>query len=102
MIIVKVSYTVKKDFVQQNKANIDRFIADFKKMNNNDFQYTAYLCGDGQSFVHLSHYQNEEIQKQLLETPSFLAFQKQRDESGLETTPQIEVMNLVASAHGIF
>lgn len=102
MITVKVTYTVKPDFVQKNQENIQLFLRDFKKMNTDNFRYVAYLGSDGKTFVHLSHYQNEEIQKQLLQMSSFLSFQKQRDESGLEGAPEIEVMTLVESVHSIF
>ena len=98
MITVKVTYTVKPEFVNKNQENIDLFMADFKKMNTDDFRYASYLCGDGKTFVHISHYKNEEIQKQLLQVPSFLSFQKQRDDSGLEGLPEIEAMKLVASS----
>jgi hypothetical protein len=101
MIIVKVTYTVKPDFVQKNQQNIELFMVDFKKMNTDDFRYVSYLCSDGKTFVHLSHYINEEIQKRLLQTSSFLSFQQQRDESGLESSPEIEVMTLVGTAHQI-
>ena len=102
MIIVKVTYTVKPDFVKKNQENISLFMADFKKMNTNNFQYVSYLCEDGKTFVHLSHYKNEEIQKQLLQVPSFLYFQKQRDASGLLGKPEIEVLELVASSREFF
>jgi quinol monooxygenase YgiN len=102
MIAVKVTYTVKPEFVAQNKLNINTFMADFRKMNNNDFRYNAYMSNDGVTFVHISHYKNEEIQKQLLNTPSFLEFQKQRDDSGLNGTHQVDVMELAAAAHEIF
>ena len=102
MITVKVTYTVKPEFADKNQENINQFMADFKKMNTNDFRYASYLCGDGKTFVHISHYKNEEIQKQLLQVPSFLSFQKQRDDSGLEGSPQIEVMKMVASSHDLF
>lgn len=102
MIIVKVTYTVQLDFVQKNQENINLFMVDFKKMNTDDFRYVSYLCGDGKTFVHLSHYKNEEIQKHLLQVPSFLSFQKHRDDSGLEILPQIEVMQLVASSQDLF
>lgn len=101
MITVKVTYTVKSDFVQQNQENIQLFMVDFKKMNSNEFRYVSYLCNDGKTFVHLSHYENEEIQKRVLQTSSFLAFQKQRDESGLEGSPEIQVMTIVESVHPI-
>lgn len=102
MIIVKVTYTVKPDFAQKNQENINLFMADFKKMNTNDFRYVSYLCEDGKTFVHISHYQNEEIQSRLLQVPTFLSFQKQRDDSGLEGLPKIEVMKVVASSQEIF
>ncbi len=102
MIAVKVTYTVKPEFVAQNKQNIDAFMADFRKMDNNDFRYNAYLCNDGVTFVHMSHYKNEEIQKQLLNTPSFLEFQKQRDESGLNGSHQVDVMEPAGASHEIF
>ncbi|MGM8363804.1 hypothetical protein ACSV4D_17970 [Flavobacterium sp. ARAG 55.4] len=102
MIIVKVTYTVKPEFVQKNQENINLFMVDFKKINTNEFRYVSYICGDGKTFVHLSHYKNEDIQKRLLQVPSFLSFQKQRDDSGLEYLPEIEVMEVVASSHDIF
>lgn len=102
MIIVKVTYTVKPNFVNKNKENIQLFMEDFQKLNTNDFLYTIYSCEDGKTFVHLSHYKNEGIQKQLLEVPSFISFQKQRDESKLELVPTIETMCLVSASMNIF
>jgi hypothetical protein len=101
MIIVKVTYTVKSSFTEKNKENIQLFMDDFKRLNDGTFRYNAYVYGDGKTFVHLSHYDNENIQNKLLATPSFVSFQKQRDESGLEGSPQIEVLRLVASSHDI-
>ena len=102
MIIVKVTYTVKEGFAAENQENIKLFLDDFKRMESSDFSYKVYLCQDGKTFVHLSHHQNEEIQKQVLAVESFLSFQRKRDESGLETQPEIEVMRLVGSTHEIF
>lgn len=102
MIVVKVTYTVKLDFAPKNQANIRAFMDDFKKIESNDFYYTAYVLEDGKTFVHLSMYQNEAIQQHLLNIVSFKYFQQQRDESGLELLPKIETMQLVASAKDIF
>lgn len=99
MIGFKVTYTGKAEFVNKNQENINLFMSDFIELPNNDFRYTAYRLADGKTFVHLSHYKNEAVQKQLLVTPSF---QEQRDESGLEMLPQIEVMHPVASVTDIF
>ncbi len=102
MIIVKVTYTVKQKFVLQNQENINSFLKDFQKIDSVDFRYTVYLSEDGKTFVHLSHYKNEEIQKVLLAVESFKYFQKQRDESGLESKPDIELMQLLGSSKDIF
>lgn len=102
MIVVKVTYTVKPEFVAQNKQNIDTFLADFRKMDNNDFRYNVYVSNDGVTFVHMSHYKGEAIQQQLLNTPSFLEFQRQRDESGLDGTHRVDVMEMAGASHEIF
>ena len=99
MIIVKVSYTVTPEFVQKNRENIDQFMIDFQKMNS--FKYNVYLADDGITFVHLSHFKNADIQKQVLAVPSFLEFQKQRDESGLNNTHNVEMLNIVAASSNI-
>jgi hypothetical protein len=101
MISVKVTYTVRPDFAATNKQNIQQFMNDFKTLGN-DFRYTVLTSADGKTFIHLSQYKNEVIQKKLLETPSFLSFQQQRDDSGLEMAPQIEVLTLVDASHNIF
>ena len=93
MITVKVTYTVKSAFVDQNLENIKSFMQDFRTMGS-DFQYTVYT--NKNAFIHLSHYKNEEIQTAVLNVPSFKAFQQQRDDSGLEIEPQIEVLTLAA------
>ena len=49
---VKVQYTVKQEYVETNKANIQQVMADLKKINNPDIQYSAFLLDDGQTFVH--------------------------------------------------
>ena len=63
MIFVKVTYTVKPEFIQRNQENINLFMADFKKLNSDEFRYTVFLGNDGKTFIHVSMYQNEEIQK---------------------------------------
>lgn len=102
MIIVQVTYTVNPAFVQTNQENIRRFLADFERLESTGFRYAIYRKADGNTFVHLSHYQNAEIQQQLLDTPSFKDFQQQRDASGLIGEPVIEVLESVGFSHRIF
>ncbi|SMC51269.1 hypothetical protein [Pedobacter africanus] len=93
---VKVTYTVKSSFVEQNKANINVFINELKESGNADVRYSIYLGEDGRTFTHISLYSTETAQEQFLDMESFKAFQQQRDESGLEAEPSIEVLNFVA------
>lgn len=93
---VKVTYTVKPSFVEQNKTNINVFINELKDSGNADVRYSIYLGEDGRTFTHISLYSSEAAQEQFLDMESFKAFQQQRDESGLETEPSIEVLNFVA------
>lgn len=101
MINVKVTYTVKPGFAAKNNENIQQFMKDFKTLGN-DFRYTVFSSTDGNTFIHLSQYKNEDIQKKLLEVPSFKSFQQQRDDSGLIATPTIEVLTLVEASHNSF
>lgn len=97
MISVIVTYQVKPEFAAQNKANIQTFLADFEKLDASKFKYTVLLKEDGVSFVHYSHYSDETMQNELLNVPSFKAFQQMRDESGLNDSHKVEVLQLVGS-----
>ncbi|MNL70783.1 hypothetical protein D3C87_1958350 [compost metagenome] len=72
---------------------------DFATLDSSQFEYKIFTKQDGLTFVHHSLYKNETIQKQLLNIPSFLEFQKQRDEIGLDGKAQIEILNLLASSN---
>ncbi|WP_300660992.1 hypothetical protein [Fluviicola sp.] len=97
MISVIVTYQVKPEFSAQNKANIQRFLADFETLDNTQFKYTVLCKEDGVSFVHFSQYQNKEIQDQFLNVPSFKLFQELRDASGLNDSHHVEVLDFVGS-----
>lgn len=97
MISVIVSYQVKPEFVEQNKANIQTFLADFKLLDASKFKYSVFLKEDGVSFVHYSQYADEAMQNQLLNIPSFKAFQQIRDDSGLNNSHKVEILQSVGS-----
>jgi hypothetical protein len=98
MTTVKVTYGVKKEFASKNKENIADFIADFQAIQTEDFKYDVYTLDDETTFVHISSYANKQIQEQVLSTPSFVEFQRQRDASGLTKAHQIEELQHVASS----
>lgn len=99
MIVVKVRYKVKDAYVDTNKELIQKFLTDFEKLDNTQFLYTIFQ-GEDNSFTHLSQYKNKEIQQVLLNTPSFLHFQEQRDKY-LVSEPEIELLNLIGSSKDI-
>ena len=92
MINVLVTYTVKPEFVSENKTNIQKFLDDFKKLDPTTFEYKVYLKEDGVTFLHSSNYINEEVQHEVLNVPSFKEFQRLRDESGLNGSHTIEIL----------
>ena len=102
MKTVKVTYKVKSSFVTQNQTNIQAFIDDLYRINHPELRYVVYLGEDGQTFTHLATYASNQAQQVLLQLPSFLSFQQQRDASGLESDPWIEQMHPVASSYPLF
>jgi len=103
MIVVIVTYTVKPEFVEQNKQHIQQFLRDFKNLDTSGFEYNVYTKEDNLTFVHHSIYKNEKIQTEVLNVPSFKEFQRLRDESGLNDSHKVEVLNLVGSTNdGLF
>lgn|SRR5690606_13275025 len=97
MIVVKVTYTVNDVYVNTNKEMIQAFLTDFKKLDGTQFLYSILQTEDGKTFIHISQYKNKDIQQILLNTPSFLHFQEQRDKN-LVSEPKIEVLNFIGSS----
>ncbi|MCA6069073.1 hypothetical protein JI747_018050 [Chryseobacterium sp. RG1] len=95
MINVMVTYTVKPEFVSENKTNIQNFLEDFKKLDPATFDYKVYLKEDGVTFLHSSSYINEEVQHEVLNVPSFKEFQRLRDESGLNGSHTVEILQSI-------
>lgn len=102
MSAVKVQYTVKESYVETNKANIQRVMADLKEINNPDIKYSAFQLDDGNSFVHFVIRANDDAQKTLSNLASFKAFQQQLRESEPEVPPQAEALTLVGASWDIF
>lgn len=95
MINVIVTYTVKPEFVSENKNNIQKFLNDFKNLDQTKFEYKVFVKEDGVTFVHFSNYENEEVQNEVLNIPSFKEFQRLRDESGLNDSHKVDFLKSV-------
>ena len=101
MITVKVTYQVKPEFAAENKDNITVFLTHFKEMHTTNFLYHVYVKEDGFTFVHVGMYESKEMQEKVLNTASFIHFQKERDASGLVVTPVVVELDHVGSSLGI-
>ncbi len=102
MKIVKVTYTTKAAYAEQNQANIKSVMADLQKLNHAGINYNACLCDDGKTFIHNAFFKGDEDQKILNELPSFKHFQEQLKAGGLEVPPKQELLTLVDSSNPIF
>ncbi len=102
MINVIVTYRVNPQFVSENKANINKFLEDFDKLDNSKFSYSVFFNKSENTFIHISNYADEEIQHELLNVPSFLKFQQKRDESGLDGSHKVQILEHIGSTKQIF
>lgn len=100
MIVVKVTYTVNENYVNQNREMIHKFLSDFKNLDRTQFLYTILQTKDKKTFIHISQYTNQDIQQVLLTTPSFLDFQEQRDKN-LTSEPMIEVLSFIGASQDV-
>ena len=96
MITVKVTYGVKKAYVETNKEMILKFLADFRALDGSKFIYSVFQQDDQETFVHFSQFQDEEIQQLVLQVPSFVAFQKSRD-NNLSSAHNVVMLNPIGT-----
>jgi len=102
MKIVKVTYTTKEEFSEQNQANIKRVMADLKDLNQKGINYNACLGADNKTFIHTAFFESDEDQKVLNDLPSFNLFQVELKSSGLEVPPRQEILTLIGSSPSMF
>jgi hypothetical protein len=102
MKIVKVTYTTKAEYAEQNKSNIRQVMSDLKQSDHPGINYNACLSADNKTFIHTAFFSSDEDEKVLLGLPSFKHFQEQLKASGLEVPPKQEFLTLVDSSVTIF
>lgn len=102
MKIVKVTYTTKTDFSEQNQENITNVVTDLQNLKHQGINYNACVGTDNKTFIHTAFFQSDEDQKILIELPSFKYFQEQLKASGLEVPPKQELLTLVGCSKTIF
>ena len=101
MKVTRVQYTVRSDYVEQNKQNIDAVMREMRALNNNDVRYAVYLQADGKTFMHLAQQNTPEAEKLPTSLESFKRFQAGLKDN-LEIPPKVETFGLVQSVTPIF
>ena len=102
MNAVKVQYTVKAEYVETNKRNIERVMTALREINHPGIKYSAFLLDDGRTFVHFVLRASDEAAKVLSDLAAFQDFQKQLRASGPESPPNAEDLSLVGSSWDFF
>ncbi|MEI6489447.1 MAG: hypothetical protein WCP52_10820 [Bacteroidota bacterium] len=102
MKTVKVTYTTKAEYAEQNQVNINNVMKDLQQQNYVGINYNACLSSDGKTFIHTAFFKSDEDQKLLNDLASFKHFQEQLKSSGLEAAPKQELLTLVGSSTNIF
>ena len=102
MKIVKVTYTTKPEFAEQNQTNIKNVMAELQRLQHSGINYNSCLGADGKTFIHTAFFKSEEDQKLLNELPSFKHFQEELKSAGFEVPPRQELLTLVGSSTNIF
>ena len=102
MKIVRVQYTAKAEYTEKNKENIRKVMSDLREINNPGLKYGTYILDDGKTFMHFTHFENDEAHKVLMELESFKTFQAELRASGPEVPPKSEQLSLVGSSYEIF
>ena len=98
MKIVRVTYTTKPEYAEQNKSNIAQVMGALQKINNADMRYETFIGSDGRSFMHFAIFQSDEAEQVLLTLQQFKYFQEQLKASGPESPPKQELLTLVGSS----
>jgi len=102
MKIVRVTYTVKAEYAEQNQANIKKVMADLQLLHHPDINYNVCLNTDNKTFVHTAFFKEDQDERTLLELPSFIHFQQQLKASGPEVPPKSQHPVLVGASGEIF
>jgi hypothetical protein len=102
MKIVKVTYTTRADFSEQNQQNIKKVMSDLTNLKHQGINYNACLSADNKTFIHTAFFNSADDQKILNDLPSFKMFQEQLKASGPEVPPKQEFLNLIGSSTNIF
>lgn len=97
MKAVKVEYTVKPEYAEQNMANIQKVMAAIKANPIEGMQYASFILEDGQTFVHINMAKDSETMGKLSEVPEFNEFRMALKASQPISPPKSTDLTLVGA-----
>ena len=101
MKAVKVQYTVKPEYVEQNKANIRKVMETIKANPIEGMQYASFLLEDGQTFLHVNMAKDDETLSRLSNVKEFNDFRMALKASKPLSPPQSTTLTLVGAGFEI-
>lgn len=101
MKAIKVQYTVKPEYVDQNKANIKKVMDKLKENPIEGMQYSSFTLEDSQTFVHINMAKDGETMSKLNDLQEFNDFRKALKESGLIKAPESTTLELVEAGFAL-
>ena len=97
MEAIKVQYTVRPEFVEENKANIQRVMDRLRAEPIEGIRYASFTLDDGNTFVHLNFFNNLPVLAEFQEMKELKAFLRGLKESEPLVPPKAERMDLVGA-----
>ncbi len=97
MKAVKVQYRVKQEYIDTNKANIQKVMAALKANPIEGMYYATFTLDDGQTFVHINMSKDAETMSKLQNLEEFKSFRMALKASEPLVPPKSEALNLVAA-----
>ena len=97
MKLIRVQYRVKPEYVEQNKANIQRVMDAIKANPIEGMQYASFTLEDGQTFVHINMAKDDETMSKLNDVTEFTEFRMALKSSQPVSPPKSEALNLVGA-----
>ena len=97
MKAVKVQYTVRPEYVEQNKRNIRAVMKSLQANPVEGMYYSSYQLSDGNTFMHLNVAVDGETMSKLNDVAEFVQFRIQLKASEPLSLPKAEDISFVGS-----
>lgn len=94
MKVTLVQYSVRPDYVELNKLNIEAVMRELRSIGHDGVEYAVYLRPDGRTFMHFVRQNTVQAEQYPTSLESFRTFQAQL-RPNLEVPPTVEALTLV-------